>query len=594
MLFSDYFGFHENPFSITPDPRYLFLSQRHQEALAHLLYGLQEGGGGFVQLTGEVGTGKTTLIRTLLEQLPENVDAALIFNPRLTAREFLACLCDELKLVYVDDTQTLKGMIDALNDYLLEAYAKGRRVVLIVDEAQNFHGDVLEQIRLLTNLETARHKLLQIILVGQPELRDLLARRELRQLAQRITARYHLVPMSRAEIRAYIDHRVKIAGGQGNVFTDGAVREVWRFSRGVPRLINTLCERALLGAYVLEAPRVTRSIVARAAHEIEGFPRSRRPAWLLPGGAAAAGLAGALLWWAQPWNNSALETVAAPLADATAAIQAPAPDTAAAQLSSTLAVSTPPVTVPVAASPVAESGTQAATSQQEAPSPEVAGQALLASVQQLRNVLQGQAGASDIDGAFDALFGAWGIDYRQLVGAAGCERAISARLHCHWASGSIDEFLTLDHPAILWERDAATATERYITVLGVRGEEAVVEIADTLYKTTVNALAEFWNGHYLLLWRPPSLDVRLLRPGARGDIVLWLRRNLDRVDSNVTEVERPEVYDVELVERVKAFQRSRELAPDGLVGERTLIHLNTLGSDRSVPLLSHFDLDAME
>lgn len=593
MLFNDYFGFHEHPFSITPDPRYLFLSQRHQEALAHLLYGLQEGGGGFVQLTGEVGTGKTTLIRTLLEQLPENIDAALIFNPRLTTREFLASLCDELKLGYADDAQTLKGMIDALNDYLLEAYAKGRRVVLIVDEAQNFHSDVLEQIRLLTNLETARHKLLQIILVGQPELRDLLARRELRQLAQRITARYHLVPMTRAEIRAYIEHRLKVAGGQTKLFSDGAVREVWRFSRGVPRLINMLCERALLGAYVLESPRVTRSIVAQAAGEIEGYSRARRHVWLLPSGAVATGLVGAMMWWAQPWNPS-LQSVGAPLAEATAAIQAPASPGAATPLPSTSTVNNvSAVAAPKVVSPEAVGG-EAQSSRPQAPPAIAVAQTPITSAQQLRAVLQEQSAASDIDGAFDALFGAWGVDYRQLVGTAGCERAVSARLHCHWASGSVDEFLSLNHPAILWERNEASATERYVTVLGVHGGEVIVNIADRLYKTTVNALAEFWSGRYLLLWRPPSLDARLIRPGARGDVVLWLRRNLDRVDSRVAEAEQPEVYDAELVERVKAFQRSRELAPDGLVGERTLIHLNTLGDDRSVPLLSRFDVDAVE
>lgn len=593
MLFNDYFGFHENPFSITPDPRYLFLSQRHQEALAHLLYGLQEGGG-FVQLTGEVGTGKTTLIRTLLEQLPENVDAALIFNPRLTAREFLASLCDELKLAYEDDAETLKGMIDALNDYLLEAYAKGRRVVLIVDEAQNFHGDVLEQIRLLTNLETARHKLLQIILVGQPELRDLLARRELRQLAQRITARYHLVPMTRAEIRVYIDHRLRIAGGQSNVFTDGAVRAIWRFSRGVPRLINTLCERALLGAYVLESVRVTRSIVARAAGEIEGFARERRRPWLLPSGAIVVGLVAAVIWGAQPWNRSTLERVGAPVGEATAAMQLPALQAGVAAVPDAARVTA----MDVAGEPDTMSR-GAARRETTASQPPVshsvtAVQAEIASAQQLRTLLQGQAGTSDIDSAFEALFDAWGVDYRQLMGSAGCERAISARLHCHWASGTFEEFLSLDHPAILWERDNAEGAERYVTVLGARGGEAIIKVANTVHTIGINALAEFWNGHYLLLWRPPSLDARLIRPGARGETVLWLRRNLDRADNQMAAAEWPEVYDAELVERVKAFQRSRALVPDGLVGERTLIHLSTLEGDRSVPLLSHFDVGAKE
>ena len=196
-MYTSFFGLNEKPFSITPDPRYLFLSERHAEALAHLLYGVTESGG-FIQLTGEVGTGKTTVVRSLLEQMPKHTEFALVLNPRLTAHEFLVAICEELRLPLTpEERRSDKEIVDALNLRLLQAHAEGHRVVLIVDEAQNLSPEVLEQIRLLTNLETAKQKLLQIILIGQPELRELLARADMRQIAQRITGRFHLEPPAR-------------------------------------------------------------------------------------------------------------------------------------------------------------------------------------------------------------------------------------------------------------------------------------------------------------------------------------------------------------------------------------------------------------
>ncbi|NJN45652.1 MAG: AAA family ATPase [Candidatus Competibacteraceae bacterium] len=247
-MYTAYFGLRDNPFAITPDPSYLYLSPHHQEALAHLLYGAGENGG-FVQLTGEVGTGKTTLIRTLLEQQLEDVDVALCLNPSLTVHELVATICDELHVDYPRATSSLKPLYDALNTHLLKTHALGRRTILIIDEAQSLDRPVLEQIRLLTNLETHRHKLLRIILVGQPELQRLLERQDMRQLAQRITARYHLMPLNRRQTTAYIQHRLRVAGGRDDVFTPAALKKAYRLSQGVPRLINVLCNHALLGAY---------------------------------------------------------------------------------------------------------------------------------------------------------------------------------------------------------------------------------------------------------------------------------------------------------------------------------------------------------
>ncbi|MEE9142029.1 MAG: AAA family ATPase, partial [Gammaproteobacteria bacterium] len=294
-MYTAFFGLSEKPFTITPDPRYLYLSERHSEALAHLVFGIEESGG-FIQLTGEVGTGKTTIVRTLLGELPDDVDVALILNPRLTVNEFLQTICEELKIKLAIGYPKIKPMIDALNAYLLEAHGRGRRTVLIVDEAQNLDPDVLEQVRLLTNLETTRQKLLQIILIGQTELQHTLARSDLRQLAQRITGRYHLEPLSRNETIGYIRHRMNIAGASRYVFTTSALKAVHRYSGGVPRLINVIADRALLGAYSKEQPTVSRSMVKAAAKEVGGIDMRARWLRVAVATAVAVGLASTAFW----------------------------------------------------------------------------------------------------------------------------------------------------------------------------------------------------------------------------------------------------------------------------------------------------------
>src|SRR5271154_2743160 len=258
-MYTRFFGLSEKPFAITPDPRYLYMSERHAEALAHLLYGINESGG-FIQLTGEVGTGKTTVVRTLLSRVPHHADVAVILNPRVTPVEFLLTICEELGVSIAEaDRASVKQMVDALNRRLLSAHAEGRRIIVLVDEAQNLSIEVLEQVRLLTNLETPTQKLLQIILIGQPELRELLDRTDLRQLAQRITGRYHLKPLSREETIAYVRHRLRVAGATNEIFSNAALREVHRLSGGVPRVINIICDRALLGAYTEDDHHVSSS-----------------------------------------------------------------------------------------------------------------------------------------------------------------------------------------------------------------------------------------------------------------------------------------------------------------------------------------------
>jgi general secretion pathway protein A len=301
-MYLQHFGLSEPPFAITPDPRFVYLSERHRDALAHLMYGIGQGGsGGFVQLTGEVGTGKTTLCRLALEQLPDNVRVALVLNPKQTPLDLLVTICEELHIEGANKRRSQKTQIDALNAYLLDAYGKGLRVVLIIDEAQELSRELLEQVRLLTNLETNTQKLLQIVLLGQPELRQMLAKPTLRQLAQRITARFHLAPLKADDTAEYLRHRVGVAGGSAFPFEDGAVRRLHALSGGVPRLLNVLGERALLAGYVHGKTRIDAALVNLAAAEVLPPAEHRGRGWRILGWCLLLAGAGVLwLAWAGP------------------------------------------------------------------------------------------------------------------------------------------------------------------------------------------------------------------------------------------------------------------------------------------------------
>jgi general secretion pathway protein A len=293
-MYEHFYGLDERPFAITPNPRFVYLSQRHQDAMAHLLYGIGRGGsGGFVQLTGEVGTGKTTLCRLLLEQVPEQTRIALILNPMLNPPELLRAICVELEVDLKGAGKSIQKLQDRLNRFLLDRHADGERVVLIIDEAQNMSREALEQIRLLTNLETATDKLLQIILLGQPELRLLLARPELRQLAQRITARYHLDPLNQSETEYYVRHRLAVAGAERCPFGSDGLKALYKCADGVPRLINIIADRALMAGYAHEMERIGARVVREAAREVAGDDWDEGTGWLR--GALAASVVALVL-----------------------------------------------------------------------------------------------------------------------------------------------------------------------------------------------------------------------------------------------------------------------------------------------------------
>ena len=275
-MYTGFFGLSEQPFSIAPNPNYLFMSHRHKEALAHLTHGLGDSGG-FVLLTGEVGTGKTTVSRRMLDQLPDNTDVAFVLNPALSELELLATICDEFRIRFKRSDATLKMLTDRIKNRLLKNHKEGKNTILIIDEDKHLKSEVLEQLRLLTNLETNTRKLLQIILIGQPELQQLLKRQDLRQLAQRITARYHLLPLTVAEIAMYIQHRLRVAGCERPLFDKKAIEHIHQTTKGIPRLVNLLADRALMGAYALQSPVVTKKIVTEAAKEILAFEQTPQP-----------------------------------------------------------------------------------------------------------------------------------------------------------------------------------------------------------------------------------------------------------------------------------------------------------------------------
>ncbi len=538
-MYEKHFQLESRPFSIAPDPRFLYMSQRHREALAHLLYGVSEGGG-FVQLTGEVGTGKTTLCRALLEQLPDNVDVALILNPKVTAPELIATLCDELRVAYPAGTTSIKTLTDALNAHLLKAHSEGRRTVLLIDEAQNLAPEVLEQVRLLTNLETAREKLLQIILIGQPELRTLLERDDLRQLAQRVTARFHLQPMDRDETAAYVEHRLQIGGAPHALFSRRALNWVYRLSGGVPRLINVLCDRALLGGYVESKPRVEPRVVRRAAAEVLPSvtqPKRNWPWWA--GGVAAVGIAAVSVAMVRPWE--------APPAPAASRMVAENDDLVAPSMQAV-------PEEPAEASSVNEEATVAIELDR-----------LLSQAQQNQG------------GAWQSLLERWGVAAQPLPQS--CQQLGAHGLQCLERSGSWHALQRFDRPALLYLMDHQ-AQRVAVALHGVIGDEAELGVGKQRFRMPVAALERLWYGDYRLIWKPAPGAGPVIKPGDRGTAVLWLRRRL-----GAAEGEKPELFDDTLRKAVQAFQRLHVLEADGLVGPRTMIHLNSLSEQPGVPRL---------
>jgi general secretion pathway protein A len=514
-MYLPHFGLREPPFSITPDPRFLYMSARHREALAHLVYGVGEHGG-FVQLTGEVGTGKTSVCRCLLEQLPDRVDVALVLNPRVSPVELLALVCDELRIPYPTDTRSQKDLVDRLHHHLLEAHGRGRRTVLILDEAQNLSPEVLEEVRLLTNLETATEKLLQIIMIGQPELAALLEQPKLRQLAQRVTARYHLEPLSQVETRAYVRHRLGVAGRVAPVFTPAGLRRLHRETAGIPRLINAIADRALLGAYTRDEGRVDARTVRRAAAEVLGRPLR--------------------LW--QRWSRG-VAAVALVAVAVGAGVVLFAPGIVGRDEAHRGGMASGPPDPTLTGAPTATAGAS-----ERAPAPRLA------------EVLRDPALPATKGDALTVLLHLWGV--HAAAGQPDCERPPAGSLECLAATGTWQKLRRLDLPAAL-ELSGPEGERRYGVLTSLTASEATLRFGDRAVTALLADIEPFWDGAFVMFWRPPSGDVRRGAlgppPGSPGEQVA-------RVEGPDAAVARERTDDGPQRGRTVAFQPARSLEPD--------------------------------
>jgi general secretion pathway protein A len=527
-MYTNYFNLKQAPFSIAPDPRYLFMSERHREALAHLLYGIGSGGG-FVLLTGEIGAGKTTVCRCFIEQIPENCRLAYIFNPKLTVEELLLTICDEFRIELPpasSGTLGVKGYVDAINGYLLDSHAQGNNNVLVIDEAQNLSPQVLEQLRLLTNLETSERKLLQIILIGQPELRTMLARPELEQLAQRVIARYHLGPLSVPETGAYVAHRLTVAGAHpGNPIPAALAPLIHRLTHGVPRRINLLCDRALLGAYVENSREVTPKILRRAAQEVfagEGPAPAGRPAaplrWPLVAGGVLAGAAiSAAAWQAVP------------------------------------RASAPPAAMAATASAHAQPAAAAAAAP-KTPAPAPVKPLLLATQTE----------------ALRELGTLWG---QQLPTAEPCQGAPKLNLRCYQGKGGLYELRLLDRPAIVALHDGTKLG--YAVLSSMDDNSATLSVNGQRQKVGLGALATRLDGEFTTLWKAPRAFREEVHPGDSGPDVDWIAGRL--AELNKMEAPRTELPFGDATRRqLRSFQAKQNLKADGVAGPRTYMRLNQL------------------
>jgi general secretion pathway protein A len=541
-MYAAYFGLKQEPFSIAPDPRLLFMSERHREALAHLLYGLS-GGGGFVLLTGEIGTGKTTVCRCFIDQVPPHTNLAYIFNPKLTVLELLETVCHEFGIELPASRVTVKDYLDPLNAFLLREHAAGRNNVLVIDEAQNLSADVLEQLRLLTNLETHERKLLQIILVGQPELRAILARPDLEQLAQRVIARYHLQALSEAETAQYVRHRLEVSGLQRPLpFDKRALKRIHELTGGVPRRINLLCDRALLGAFATGQGVVTRPVVDKAASEVFDAPARPGVGWFRPllavavAGAAGVGLLAAMKHVQE--IDTRPQQAAAPKAASGAASVAAANRSAA---------SAPAAQASAAqASAVQASAALAAASAAKPPT-------LL----------------RDEELAWRELAQAW-----KLSPGPGdpCDALAREQVQCFSRQLPLALIRQLARPGIV-TLDAASGRPSYAVLTALTDTSATLRAAGTEQTVTLPALAERWQGDFGTLWRAPDGYKGRAEDGTSGPVIDWVAVRLAAVKGAPAPKGRA-VLTPTLREEIRTFQLAQGLPADGRPGPMTLMQLN--------------------
>lgn len=515
------------------------MSAQHQEGLAHLLYGINQVGG-FVALTGEVGTGKTTLCQCLLQQLPDDVDIALVLNPKLSTVELLATICDELHIEYDKDWPTVKGLIDNLNAHLLSSHAKGRKTILLIDEAQNLTFDLLEQIRLLTNLETSQSKLLQIILVGQPELKELLDKPELRQLNQRITARFHLIPLTLSETKAYIKYRLTLAGGNPKTFKNRAIRRIYHLTHGIPRLINILCDRCLLGAYVNDQTSVTKKLVNKAAAEVFSESKTKKyPIYFFSLLSIGIGLAAG---WYMSQYPLPKKNIAPP----------------------------PPIIKQPVQQPIIQPAIPKETIKPTQPKAPATFETLLK-----QQDLTLQQGVSN-------LLNMW----ENPPGESSCEQLATHDYHCMFGKTTWQQLIQMQRPAIL-EFSLNDSQPKYALLTGLKNGNPVFQFNEDRVFSSDKVL-QHWQGYFMLIWHSPARNLSLLEPGKTYHAVPWVRNKFFK-DAKPSTDANSNIFDEELTTEILKFQSSHRLRADGIVGPKTFIFLQNNDPHDISPKLNVID-----
>jgi general secretion pathway protein A len=542
-MYLEFHGFREKPFNLTPDPRFVFLSKNHKEAFAHLLYGINNRAG-FILLTGEVGSGKTTVLRALLSQLnPDHYRTALIFNPCLSPVELLQTINREFGIPA--NTSNSSSFLDHLNQFLLQQNAEGRTVVLVIDEAQDLEAPVLEQIRLISNLETDREKLIQIVLSGQPELLKILKRNEMRQLSQRITVRCHLKPMDFEDTVHYINHRLEVAGGRGAVvFSNSALKRIYRYSRGLPRLINAACDRALLTGYTKDTSRIGLRIAKAGIKEMKRDATSltgKRRLILIPIFAVLAALFATGIYF---FRQDFIQRF------------------------------NPPQRVEATEEPIEE--------------------VTLVTGEELSRAMTSELGeipeSESVRRAFNTLAGFWNVPPIPESGSFNqtnaIERAVIEReLHLYRFSGNLGALLRLDYPAILELNVPSVPGKRFVSLVGREDEHLVVDPPIAGRKSlSFGEIEKHWSGQGLLFWKDPMNLLNKTSFGSKGVRVEQLQALLR--EAGVYSLPSTGVYDNGTVSAVKQFQSSKGIDDDGIVGGQTLMFLYGSINRFEIPRLS--------
>ena len=577
-MYLDYFGLEREPFTISPDPAFLYPSPQHRQALAHLKYGLDREGG-FILLTGEVGTGKTTLTRLLLEQLPGNVRVAYILNAKLDSRDVLASICSELQLDYPENSSD-KALTDLIYRDLLAAHSVGKKTLLVLEEAQNLDPEVLEMLRLLTNLETNTTKLLHILLVGQPELLDLIARNELRQLNQRVVSRFHIEPLSLEETNNYLAHRLRRAGGRQHPFEPAAIRTLHKKSGGIPRMLNLIGERALLGTYATGGKQVSPAIVEAAYKEVFGTPsdkktadsntetQKKKPLALILVACLVLLLvvAGLFYGWSSMRSDTrsssaenlitATPNAAQPISTAAGQVDRPVPDNAS------------------DIEPVGGNDPASNEYQPNVVEPLVANQSVSITQPVMGN-------------AYEQLLAIWGVN-ADVSARQFCSTAEANGLLCQQEDDlQLDDLGQINRPGLLVLAVDDEIQQRFV-LISLTETQATLRNSSTEILMPLAEFSQKWQGDFSYLWRPPVPYQQPLMLGGRDNQLLaWTQQQLMEIFEGYEYIFTGGLYTRPIADAVLEFQILHGLRADSMIGPRTILRL--MDETENLPVLAQKD-----